>query len=123
MHQTFLILGFAILSAVFAQLLLKKGVLKLGVLDFSIQGLLGLIPRILQNVWLVGGLFLLGAAFLLWLFVISKIKLNVAYPVVASLTIGLISLFSWLLFKEHLGLIQILGIALIIFGILLLLKP
>lgn len=123
MYQTFLILGFAILSAVFAQLLLKKGVLKLGVLDFSIQGLLGLIPRILQNVWLLGGLFLLGVAFLLWLFVISKIKLNVAYPVVASLTIGLISLFSWLLFKEHLGLIQILGIALIIFGILLLLRP
>lgn len=123
MHQTFLILGFAILSAVLAQLLLKKGVLKLGVLDFSIQGLLSLIPRILQNVWLMGGLFLLGVAFLLWLFVISRIKLNVAYPVVASLTIGLIALFSWLFFKEHLELIQVLGIALIIFGILLLLKP
>jgi len=66
---------------------------------------------------------LLGVAFLLWLFVISRIKLNVAYPVVASLTIGLIALFSWLFFKEHLELIQVLGIALIIFGILLLLKP
>lgn len=123
MHHTFLILGFAILSAALAQLLLKRGVLKLGVLDFSIQGFLGLIPRILQNVWLLGGLFLLGVAFLLWLFVISRIKINVAYPVVASLTISLIALFSWLFFKEHLGPIQILGIAVIIFGIFLVLKP
>jgi len=123
MYQTFLILGITILCTVSAHLCFKKWVLNFGALDFSIHNFLDLIPRILQNVWLIGGLFLLGISFLLWLFVISRIKLSLAYPIVASLNLSLIVLFSWLFFREQLSSIQILGIAIIIFGIFLLLKP
>lgn len=123
MFQTFLILGISIVLAVGAQLSLKKGVLNLGTLNFSFSNFLGLIPRIFQNVWLLGGLFLFGISFLLWLFVISKIKLSVAYPISTSLNFILIALFSWLFLREQLLPTQILGIVVIIFGIFLLMKP
>jgi len=123
MYQTFLILLASVLSTVVAQLCLKKGVLDLGNLNISINSFLGLIPRIFQNIWLMVGLSLYGISFLLWLFVISKIKMNTAYPIATSLNFSLVVLFSWLFFKEQLFPIQILGIAVIIFGIFLLLKP
>lgn len=123
MIQTFLILGICILTTVSAHLCIKKGVLAFGTLDFSISNFLGLIPRVLQNAWLMGGLFLLGISFCLWLLVISRIKLNMAYPVATSLNFCLIALGSWLLFREQLLPTQILGIAIIILGIFLVLKP
>lgn len=97
--------------------------LSLGTIDISANSFLSLIPRIFQNVWLAGGLFLYGVSFLLWLVVISRIKLSLAYPIAASLNFSLIVIFSWLFFREQLVFIQILGIAFIVFGIFLLLKP
>lgn len=122
MYQTYLILLFSILSTVGAQLCLKRGVLDLGSLNISINSFFGLIPRILQNIWLLGGLLLYGISFILWLFVISKIKLNTAYPIATSLNFSLVVIFSWLFLKEQMLPVQILGIAVIIFGIFLLLK-
>ncbi|MCX6760666.1 MAG: SMR family transporter [Candidatus Nealsonbacteria bacterium] len=123
MYQTYLILLVSVLSTVAAQLCLKKGVLALGSMNLSINSFLGLIPRIFQNIWLLGGLFLYGISFILWLFVISKIKLNTAYPIATSLNFSLVVIFSWLFLKEQMLPVQILGIAVIVFGIFLLLKP
>ena len=123
MYQTFIILGLCILSTVGAQLFLKKGVLALGSFYFSISNLMGLIPRVIQNIWLMGGLILLGIGFFLWLFVISRIKLSMAYPVSTSLNLCLIILGSWLIFKEQLLPVQILGVVIIVLGIFLVLKP
>jgi len=122
MYQPFLILVISIFFTVSAQLCLKKGVLSLGTLDFSVNNLLNLFPRIFQNIWLMAGLFLFGIGFFLWIFIISRIKLNMAYPISTSLSLSLIAFFSWLFFKEQLLPIQILGIAVIILGIFLL-KP
>jgi multidrug transporter EmrE-like cation transporter len=122
MYQAYLILLVSVLSTVTAQLFLKRGVLDLGNINISINSFLGLIPRILQNVWLLAGLFLYGISFFLWLFIISKIKLNTAYPIATSLNFSLIVIFSWLFLKEQLLPVQILGIAAIMFGIFLLIK-
>jgi multidrug transporter EmrE-like cation transporter len=123
MFQSFLILIISILFGVSAQLFLKRGVLNLGSLDFSLNGFLGLIHRVFQNIWLMGGLFLFGISFLLWIFVLSRFKLSVAYPISTSLSFTLIALFSWLFLREQLVPVQILGIFIIILGIFLLLKP
>lgn len=123
MFQAFLILIISILLGVSAQLFLKRGVLDLGSLDFSLNNFFGLISRISQNIWLIGGLFLFGISFLLWLFVLSRLKLSVAYPISTSLSFIFIALFSWLFLKEQLVPVQILGIFIILLGIFLLLKP
>jgi multidrug transporter EmrE-like cation transporter len=117
------ILFISILAAATAQLSIKKGVSFLGPLEFSLNNLGGLIFQVLKNFYIVFGLFLLGVSFMLWIFVISKKQLNIVYPVSASFTIILVTVFSWFLFKEQLSFYHIAGIFLIILGIFLLLKP
>ena len=93
----------------------------LGELSFSIAGIFQLILRIFQNIYLMGGVFLFGFSFLLWLFVLSRIQLNIAYPIALSGEVALATIGAYFLFKEYLSLFQILGIVLIIVGIFLLL--
>lgn len=119
MLQTPLLLATCIFITVSANLLVKKGILILGNLELSFANFFGLIPRVLQNVWLMAGLFLSGTAFLLWLFLISKLQLNIAYPIVVSLNLCLIVITSWFLFKEYLSLFQIFGIIIVIIGVLI----
>lgn len=121
MSQTLLLLIISIFTTVSAQLCLKRGVLNLGDLDISLSGIFSLIPRVLQNLWLIGGLFLFGISFLLWLLLLSKFQLNILYPIAVGFNFCLITLASWFLFKEYLSLIQILGIAIIILGVFLVL--
>jgi len=121
MIQTFLLLAASILVTVSAQLFLKKGTLMLGKLEPSFLNFFALIPKVLQNIWLMAGIVLFGISFLLWIFILSKFQLNIAYPVLVSLNFCLITIVSWFLFREYLSLIQILGIAIIIFGVFLLL--
>jgi len=123
MLQPLLFLGFSILATVSAQLLLKKGMMIMGQLNFSLSNLLNLFVQIFQNVYLFFGLVFFGLAFFSWLFVLSKLQLNIAYPVITSLNFSLVTVGSWLLFKEELSPFHILGIGVIIFGIFLLLKP
>ena len=122
MLQTYLLLATCIFITVSANLFVKKGILILGNLELSFSNLCGLIPKVLQNVWLMAGLFLSGIAFLLWLFLVSKLQLNVAYPIVVSLNLCLITITSWFLFKEYLSLVQILGIVIVIVGVSLILQ-
>ena len=120
MIKPYLILLGPIFSTVIAQIFLKKGISNLGSLDFSLANLFLIIPRVLQNVWLVVGAVSFGIGFLVYLFVLSKFQLNIAYPITVSAGIILVSLASWFFFKETLSSLQISGIILIIFGIFLL---
>ncbi len=121
MPQVFWLLAISILATAGAQLCLKKGVLMLGELNFSIAGIFQLILRVFQNIYLAGGVFLFGFSFLLWLFVLSRIQLNIAYPIALSCEVTLAAIGAYFLFKEYLSLFQILGIVFIVVGIFLLL--
>ena len=103
------------------QLLLKKGALNFDWLNlkFSVRGLFALILGIAQNGWLLGGLFFLGLTFLLYLLILSRVQLNIIYPVMVSGSIILITLASRLFFQEFLSFWQFSGIFFIIFGIFL----
>jgi len=122
MYQIILILIIPIFTAAIAQLLFKKGISGLGMgnLDFSISGILSLIPRILQSGWLISGMILFGISFVVYLFALAKFQLNIAYPIFVSAGIILIATASWFLFKETLSWPQVFGIVAIIFGIFLL---
>lgn len=121
-YQPFLLLGISISLTTIAHLLLKKGITLIGKLEFSLTNFISLIFQIFQNPYLFLGLFFFGVAFFFWLFVLSKIQLNIVYPISISLNLCLITIASWFLFKEYLSFYQILGIGFIIFGIFLLLK-
>lgn len=104
-----------------AQLMLKKGVLLLGILNFSLANLWNLFLAILKNFYILGGLFLMGVGFVLWLFILSRINLNIIYPISSSLTLIAVIVGSLLFFKESLTLFHAVGTVAIILGIFLIL--
>ncbi len=112
----FLIL-ISIFSSLIAQLMLKKGMMIFGAADFSLAGLWNLILAVFKNFYILGGLFLMGIGFFIWLFILSKINLSIIYPISTSLTLIAVIIGSLLFFKENLSLFHVIGTAFIILGI------
>lgn len=115
----YFLFGISVISTVLAHLCFKKGVLKIGTIDFSLTSAPQTILHLMQNVWILAGGVLFVLSFLTWLSILSKLQLNVAYPVIISIEAVLVSLASWFIFHEYLSWMQILGIISIILGILL----
>ncbi|KKW29140.1 MAG: hypothetical protein UY71_C0003G0035 [Parcubacteria group bacterium GW2011_GWB1_52_7] len=113
------LLIFAVVSAVSSQLVFKFWIAKVGDLPISGGGTLALIGKILQSPLMLAALFLYGLGFLSWVYLLSRNSLSFVYPVVLSLNIILIFVFSRLLFSETVSVLQMAGIAVIIAGIYL----
>lgn len=120
--QALVILLILVFTTTLAQLFYKKGALDLKDFDFSFSNAPSLISHTFQNIWLLGSILLFLISFFLYLFVLTRLQLNIAYPILVSAGIVLIAVASWFFFRESLSLSQILGIVAIIFGIFLLLK-
>ncbi|MBI2041847.1 MAG: hypothetical protein HYT20_02410 [Candidatus Nealsonbacteria bacterium] len=75
-----------------------------------------------KNFYVLSGLAALGVSFVLWVWLLSKIQLNIFYPIALSTQIVLIALASRFLFKEPWSAAQVVGSAIIIFGVFLLAK-
>jgi drug/metabolite transporter (DMT)-like permease len=65
------------------------------------------------------GFFLYLCGFLLWMFILTRFKLNVAFPIAMSLFFIVSSLGSYFILGEPCGIRHIFGIAICFFGILL----
>lgn len=119
MNSIYYLLAADILLATTGQLLLKKGMAEIGALDFAVKNIPVLIVMAIKNIYIWMALIGYGLGFVLWLFVLSKVKLSLVYPS-ASLVYVLVILGSWLFFKEAMGPYQIAGSALILVGLLFL---
>ena len=95
-----------------AQLLLKKGSLRLDQINFA---------SVLSNFHLLGGVFFYGASFLLWMYILKRVPLSLAYP---SLSLGyiLVAFLSAKYLGESLTLSKIAGSLIIILGVIVLFK-
>jgi multidrug transporter EmrE-like cation transporter len=60
-----------------------------------------------------------GASFLLWLVVLAKVPLSVAYPIAVGATIAFSTVFAWLLLREPMSPRLVLGLVLILSGVTL----
>jgi len=118
--STIISLLISILTAATAQIILKKGASTLSDLKFSLSGIFDLILSIFQNKWLLVGMTLFVISFCFYVFVLSKIQLNFAYPVMVSVGMIFVLIGSWVFLGEKLSLGNIIGVALIILGIFLL---
>lgn len=111
MPTTYLPIVAAIISA-FGQVLLKDAMLKHGPIVPSVSGVLSLLlePRLLV------ALAMYAAAMLLWLQVLAKIPLSVAYPMLA-ITYAIVPVLAMIFFKEKIGHYHLLGIAFVLLGV------
>src|SRR3972149_6648369 len=111
MFQSYLLILSATVTAVTSQFLFKKGMEGMGAVDFSLVNFWLIAKNALKSPFILVGLFSYGVSFILWLFVLSRLKLSIAYPFTA-LNIVLVTLLSYLFLKESISVLQIASIVL-----------
>jgi multidrug transporter EmrE-like cation transporter len=111
-----LVVSGVLLNAV-AQLAIKAGTVVLGNL-VSPKGQLHSVIRILLQPWIMLGLFSYVVSVGIWIVVLSRVPVSVAYPM---LSIGYVInlVFGYFMFGEEITLTKTLGIGIILFGVLL----
>lgn len=107
----------SVLSNVTANILLKRGVNKVGGFALSRESFVADITRAAFNPFIVGGLMLYGFSFVIWLRVLSISDLSKAYPIFVTFVFILTTIGSVVFLKESVTWMRVVGIAFLIFGI------
>ena len=100
------------------QLLLKRGMGSLGPLTLSLDGLLPLLKMVVLNPYVLAGLAIYMGGVIFWLAALSHVELSYAYPF-ASLSYVVMLGASWLLFREGISPLRILGTIVVCLGVFL----
>jgi drug/metabolite transporter (DMT)-like permease len=108
----------SVVGGAVGQLLLKKGMTSLGPLTIRPQELFSLLWRIGTNPYVVTGLLIYVTGTLFWLVALSRVDLSYAYPF-ASLSYLLMLGVAWLVFKEDISLLRLIGTGVICAGVLI----
>ena len=112
-----------ILSSVFlnalAQIFIRQGMLKLGSVSFNMEQIWNMALSVFTNMYLLSGMFSYGISIILWMIVLSKVNVSLAYP---FLSVGYVvpTVLAYLIFKEPLTVQKIFGIAIICLGVVIL---
>lgn len=101
-----------------AQLLLKAGMTRIGEFSFISQNVLPIALKVISSPFIVLGLIIYVTSVSLWLLVLSRVPVGIAYPM-TSLAYIFNVLGAYIIFSEHINLIQIIGILVIILGVYL----
>ena len=109
---------FTVLTNAIAQIMLKRGMLAIGPLDFTTGSPVMTIFRVVFQPFVFGGLCVFVVSMASHLFVLSKTELSFAYPFL-SLAYVVVLAFAWLSFGEQVGPARIAGVALICLGTVL----
>ncbi len=116
--RTILLVLCSVTPAVAGQLILKYAISRLS-LDMNETGPLGYYVRLFTTPIVLLGFFMYGLSSLVWLFILSKLPLSLAYPLV-SMGYVLVVFFSWLLLREHVNVTRMIGVGVICLGVALL---
>lgn len=106
------------LLGVLGQTLLKYGMALLGPQSISGDGALAILLRIAFSPYVVGGLLLYVSGTFFWLVAMSRTQLSYLYPF-ASLSYVLLMVVAWLVFREQISPLRLLGALTICLGVIL----
>ena len=81
--KDFALLLFNVILSVLGQILLKQGMNQVGEISGSFQQMAPKLIQALMNPFVIGGIGVYGSTTLIWLVVLSRIKLSVAYPMIS----------------------------------------
>jgi drug/metabolite transporter (DMT)-like permease len=116
---TFLVLAMIIMTDViesFAELFWKKGTLSTGIDDVTFTNFFEFMGKLLGSSGFLAGAGLYVINFFLWITVLSKVDLSVAFPT-GSTSYIIVALLSMVFLGEQISLYRWSGIFLIIIGI------
>ena len=90
---------------------------KIGMTNRSVSfDSIGAIFRVMISPYILSGLFLYGMATVLWLFILTKVPLSVAYPI-QSIAYILAVFGAYFFFQEEITLWKVIGVILIMAGV------
>ena len=111
--NTYLVLALAIILNALANILMKVAMLR----QEKTTDIIALVRQSLTNPILFLGIISFGLALVAYCFVLAKINLSIAYPLMTSLGFLIVILASWLFLGENITKIQIVGFTCIIAGV------
>ena len=117
-HNLLLILSSVSLNA-FAQLFIRKGMLKIGEISFDFEQIVKMVLAVFTNVYLLSGMFSYGISIILWMMVLSKVNVSLAYPF-SSIGYIITTVLAYLFFNEPITFQKVLGIIIICIGVFVL---
>jgi len=111
--MSYIILVLAIIFNAIANILMKVGMLK----EKQSTNLIGFIISMTLNPILLGGIICFALGLAAYCYVLTKLNLSIAYPIMTSLGYVIVIIASWLFLKETITLVQIAGFGFIIAGV------
>lgn len=104
-----------------AQLFLKLGMTRVGEFHFTLDNLWPIGWKVATNYFVILGLFCYVISVIVWLMVLSRVPVGVAYPMV-SIGYIITAIAGYFLLDEMLTPIRMIGIFVIILGVYLVAK-
>ncbi len=114
----FLLVFVCVILVVTGQLFLKHGMLRIGPVALQPEHIFAFLQKAITSPFIIFGLGLYVVSSMLWLILISRKELSFVQPLTALVYVFIL-FFSWLLFKENVGLTRILGVCVISLGVFL----
>ena len=93
--------------------------IKAGMRDYT-GSIVHIFHYLFKSPLVLAGLLLFGLAFIGYSFVLSRLELSIAYPIMTGAGFAIVSIFSFILFNESFGTVKIIGIIFVFIGIILL---
>lgn len=109
---------FVTLSTMASQLLVKNGVNTIATRWPDLKGLQWLIAAVLSPS-IIAAVAIQGVGFLVWVVVVSRMKLGIAFAISGAFFYVFIALASWLIYGEKLSLLQWVALVMISCGVVL----
>lgn len=116
MKVAFLLALATVTATAVGQAMLKHGMNNIGSISPSVTQVSDSARKIISEPYIVGGLVLIFIVFPLWLEVLARLPLSIAYPMVSMGYIVAIGIGT-LVFKESITSLRVIGMILIIMGI------
>ncbi len=107
---------FGVMLNAAAQLLLKSGMLRIGHFEFNWGSLVPIGLQAAMTPAILLGLACYGISVVIWMAVLSRVAVSVAYPMV-SIGYIIAAVAGWYFFNEPLSALRITGIFVIILGV------
>jgi multidrug transporter EmrE-like cation transporter len=113
---TFSLLMLGVLLNAAAQLLLKAGTNRIGEFAFTLDNVMPVGAKIVQNPAILAGVSCYAVSLVVWILGLSRVPVSVAYPM---LSVGYVinALAAWWLFGESVTAQKLVGIGFIVVGV------
>ena len=118
MISNFIYIISSVLLNALAQILLKAGMKQFGNIDLK-NNIINTSISIALNPYIITGFISYGISILLWLWVLSKVDVSLAYPFQA-LGYIVVTILAWLIFQENISFTRIMALIFISIGLIIL---